>query len=421
MMQDERGYFEQFLQEQTESFRLYPHARVWKSIYNNYHPNRRWPAYSTLLIFILAFLMLDHTPQKEQITETDNNIKAIQVAVVPVEMNEVHINLRPVIKVVPDHPKATTAFLRKKLLPDFQPLQNGLTHENCDEDASLLAEYEISVEDYYTSLESPSEISKINNIKLKPVTETKREAATTSVNVNTASANQETFSYQIYATPSYGYRTFGMNQNPEKNAADLNNNINRTDDKMYANKNEHYSTWNLEAGGALLWSINSMIRLKAGMQLNYSNYSMNENSNAENSAGNMSMASTASFINDNQNQFISSTYQISMPMGTEFELTGNKTLQWYAGATIQPSYLFGNSGINVHSDMNALLQDPNILRRWNVNTSLETYMSYKLKNGLTINAGPQFRYQLLSSFDRSFLYTEKLYNLGVKLGVSKSL
>jgi hypothetical protein len=114
------------------------------------------------------------------------------------------------------------------------------------------------------------------------------------------------------------------------------------------------------------------------------------------------------------------SYQISLPIGTEFELTGNEDFQWFAGATIQPSYLFGGNKIMFNNDMNNIAEDPSMVRKWNINTSIETYLSYKLKNGAVINAGPQLRYQLLSTYDKSYIYSEKLYNFGIKLGVTKN-
>ena len=62
-----------------------------------------------------------------------------------------------------------------------------------------------------------------------------------------------------------------------------------------------------------------------------------------------------------------------------------------------------------------------MLRKWNVNAGVESFISFKTKSGADINLGPQFRYQLLSTYSKQYTYTEKLYNIGFKLGITKKL
>ena len=71
-------------------------------------------------------------------------------------------------------------------------------------------------------------------------------------------------------------------------------------------------------------------------------------------------------------------------------------------------------------DLKNYIYDASFIRKWNVNTGIETFVSYKTKGGIVINAGPQLRYQLLSTYNKSYSYTEKLYNLGIKMGVTKN-
>jgi hypothetical protein len=103
------------------------------------------------------------------------------------------------------------------------------------------------------------------------------------------------------------------------------------------------------------------------------------------------------------------------------ELIGNHQLKWFAGATIQPSYIVGGyPGQNTNEMKSYLTEYSSGFRKWNVNTSFETFLSYKLPNGSRINAGPQFRYQLFSSYESKYLYNDKQYNIGLKLGISRN-
>ena len=54
-----------------------------------------------------------------------------------------------------------------------------------------------------------------------------------------------------------------------------------------------------------------------------------------------------------------------------------------------------------------------------MNTAAEAYINYKVGD-LNFLAGPQFRYQLFSTYNKNIAVSEKLYNIGFKVGVSKS-
>jgi hypothetical protein len=190
--------------------------------------------------------------------------------------------------------------------------------------------------------------------------------------------------------------------------------------------------YNLEAGGAFLVNVTSSLRVKAGMQLNYTNYkltndeSVNDITNESNKAivTNTAQVNEIQMLNPDMNaelkKFNSSTYEISIPLGTELELIGNHHLKWFAGATIQPSYLVGGYPGQNANETKSYFEEGYGFRKWNVNTSFETFLSYKLPNGSRISAGPQFRYQLFSSYDSKYLYNDKQYNIGLKLGISRN-
>ncbi len=58
--------FEKSLREQSDEFRMIPSKRVWHGIYNDLHPGRRWPSYTTslLLLFSLLFVGYMNSNQK---------------------------------------------------------------------------------------------------------------------------------------------------------------------------------------------------------------------------------------------------------------------------------------------------------------------------------------------------------------------
>jgi hypothetical protein len=226
---------------------------------------------------------------------------------------------------------------------------------------------------------------------------------------------------QVYATPSFG---FLQENETEDNVGNANiNNGGVASGMITENKSVLKPTLNLEAGGAVMMNVSRVIRLKAGMQLNYTKLDANTTSDDYTSVSNNPTLinynpSNQLFLRENTQSSNADLYQISVPIGTEIEIMGNDKFRWFAGATVQPSYLINaesNDIINLNN-RDAVFG----LRKWNLNTSFETYLSYKMKNGVILNLGPQFRYQWLSTHNQPLMSgMDKLYNVGLKLGVSR--
>jgi hypothetical protein len=66
-MENERGYFEQFLREKTDQFELVAGKKIWTSIYNNIHPSKKWPSVSVCLLVLALLFMFGHlnAPENE--------------------------------------------------------------------------------------------------------------------------------------------------------------------------------------------------------------------------------------------------------------------------------------------------------------------------------------------------------------------
>ena len=109
----------------------------------------------------------------------------------------------------------------------------------------------------------------------------------------------------------------------------------------------------------------------------------------------------------------------SIPIGFAIKLSGNNKLEWFAGATVQPTFVMGGKAYLISADRRNYVVDASLIRKWNINTGFETYINYKF-DGFTLQAGPQFRYQLLSTYYKRYTVNENLSNVGLKLGIVKS-
>lgn len=234
---------------------------------------------------------------------------------------------------------------------------------------------------------------------------------------------------ELYATPGIGYRHFSSNAKTDAATTTLLASTGVTNtDKNVSQK----PSLGLEAGFGLTYSFTKNIRLKGGVQLNYTSYGVNADQtnhpiqttimlNDPNTGRPYLSARTSTLSNSYGLQPVTvhnKTYQISLPVGVALKLAGNAKMEWYAGASIQPSFVFGGATHFISSDYNNYVSDISLLRKWNMNAGVETYLSYKL-GAYSLQVGPQFRYQLLSTYTNKYTLNEHLYNMGLKVGVVK--
>lgn len=238
-------------------------------------------------------------------------------------------------------------------------------------------------------------------------------------------------SFQFYVTPSIGYRSISKNNSystPANSSFISNTTI---PEQQFENAVSQAPAVNMELGGNILYSITKALNLKIGVQLNYTNYNINAYELKHPTMTTLllndlhtelpvlsprttTLANTTGVYSTKLNN---NTYQVSIPVGADIKIAGNSNLKWFAGATIQPTYVAKGNAYFISSDLKNYVTDNTLMRKWNINGGVETFISYKTKSGLTLNAGPQFRYQLLSTYSKKYSYNEKLYNVGLKIGI----
>ena len=52
--------FERLIKEMSDEFRMYPSKRIWNSIYNNIHPQRKWPSIGMSISLIFTLILVGH-------------------------------------------------------------------------------------------------------------------------------------------------------------------------------------------------------------------------------------------------------------------------------------------------------------------------------------------------------------------------
>jgi hypothetical protein len=88
--------------------------------------------------------------------------------------------------------------------------------------------------------------------------------------------------------------------------------------------------------------------------------------------------------------------------------------------TFQPTYLLNRNSYLITTDYKNYTREPSLVRRWNVNAGVETYVAYNTGT-VRWQLGPQFRYQMLSTYQNKYPIKEYLMEYGFKIGVSKTI
>jgi len=232
--------------------------------------------------------------------------------------------------------------------------------------------------------------------------------------------------YQFYVTPAVNYRKLSSQTKGSTTAfatADINNVISQK------------PGFGFEAGAGLTYSFAKKLLLKAGLQFNYTNYNIDADKtshpiittillNDPATGYSYSAARTSTMANTYNSSALqpvtlhNRTYQVSLPVGLAYKLSSQQNVDWFAGASVQPTYVFGGNAHIISSDLKSYVSDPSSISTWNLNLGFETYMNFKL-GGYQLQVGPQVRYQVYSTYRKNVALIEKPYAVGLKLGLSK--
>ncbi|MDB5275154.1 MAG: hypothetical protein JWR61_109 [Ferruginibacter sp.] len=226
--------------------------------------------------------------------------------------------------------------------------------------------------------------------------------------------------WQMYFTPSVVYRQL---KNTISDGADVNQDV------------AQHPSYGLEIGSGFTYPVLKGLRIRTGLQLNFTMYNSDAFTNSHPVATTITLVSSeshqpypayrsTSYSNIDGISTVklhNETFQISLPVGMDLKIAGNENLQWNIGATIQPTYVMGGKSYLLSSDKRNYIKETSLLNHWNVNAGFETFVSYKTDKGITFQFGPQFRKQLFTTNSKRYIIQEKLNNYGFKFGITKLL
>ena len=198
---------------------------------------------------------------------------------------------------------------------------------------------------------------------------------------------------------------------------------------------DHSPAIGFQVGGSILYRVTRNLSVKGGLQFNFSQYKIKAYASNSPQQATIALSSYYGYIIDSltsytrvgnfggrtQETYSNDYYQLSAPVGFELRVLGNERLQFNIGATIQPSYLLNTNSYVLTSDYTGYTKEPSLFRHWNFSGGLEAFLTYKV-GGIRLQAGPEFRYQLLSTYNTiNYSIDEHLKGYGFKFGIVKEL
>lgn len=239
------------------------------------------------------------------------------------------------------------------------------------------------------------------------------------------------WSYQVYITPSLSFRKLSDESiKSTHQSIPLAISNSNTD----VNKVSRYRPGNsLEAGFSALYNLKPNLRLKLGAQFNIRQYNLDAYlGNTEltsitllNGNNSMDTINTYAFYRSENGNIptilINKYYSVAFPLGVEWDVLQKNRFGITVGASVQPTYSFvDKNAFILSSDYKNYTDGNKLFRNWNLNTSLEMTLNYKVGD-YNWFLGPQIRYQHLPTFLKQYPIREHLLDFGIKVGFRKSI
>lgn len=433
---------EKFLKEKADQYKLYPSDKVWSNINRSIHPRRKWP-YVALTLFLLlgTAVFVDYNSYNY---------------VVPGRNAITQISTPPSSNIAPAYISKKNNSTAKKIIAEnesntlsSQPPNKQFTGSTSTVEVSspLTEQIKIFVNKPDTK-EGPGSDENYNNFTAaflktlndkkstsgakKKVRDVQDEEPVKKVLWKGEAFKKSKFKWQISFSPTVSYRklTSGLSQVTEIFRGVPYSNVqgNTSVNSLVTQK----PAIGAEVGANLAYKLSENFVIKGGLQFNYSRYQLKAYSSKPQIAtvalnNNRGGTDSVSFISTMENHegrgsswYNNEYLQISLPVGFEWSVLGNSNFKWNIGASAQPVYNFANNVYLLSTDFKHYVQDPSLIRKWNINAAMETFISYDM-GSFKWQVGPQLRYQLMSSYKSEYPIKEHMVDFGFKIGITKTL
>jgi hypothetical protein len=185
----------------------------------------------------------------------------------------------------------------------------------------------------------------------------------------------------------------------------------------------------LEAGAQMNVHVAKKLDLVTGLNLSYSGYNNLSNlvhptfttvNLKDNKGETYSKTYITHYGNGQSQDHISLTnYNIaaSIPVGIEYNLYQGSDIKIDLSTLLEPTVIIRDDAFLISADGRYYVNDPLMVRRVNLDGHFGSYITFGKK--LKWHLGPDFRYQLLSTYKNIYPIKEHLIDYGIRIGISK--
>ncbi|HCL06085.1 MAG TPA: hypothetical protein DHW64_09030 [Chitinophagaceae bacterium] len=474
MYQDDE--FEQFLQDEVKQHRMYPSDHVWNNIRTELHGYRSWHALTFISVFIITALTLStvlstqqqnvhlqplsvpnvHTSQQQAIaanhaaheksrqyfnTLAPSSINTHTIAELDATNDDLLANtidnITPGSTIIntqaPKSSIVTTKHISNIRVLNATPIVSlntitvAETTEALNNNEAVLTAKEDAVN---------ADAATEDKEEKYPLITENLKTASSSVSKKLSPRKLSKFGFQFYITPSTSYRRLSDEKvkdiiQPAASAAlPVNAPLNQP-----ANVNEvvrHRPAVGMEIGFAVLYNISDRLKLKTGLQLNIRHYQIETFQSSTYDRATISLINfngienitRYSPYNNNvgykQTELANKVYQLSVPIGLQWQVLKGKHLGMNAEASVQPTLNLNKNVYLLSTDYRHYADGNDFVRKWNINTNVGFNLTYS--SGKTIwQLGPQIRYQHLPTFSNKYPIKEYLLDYGMRIGLTKAI
>jgi len=393
---------EEFLRRNAEGLRMRPSAKVWKGISSQLNRRRRRIGLilgtSLLLTTTLGYYLANQPSKNYHDSSLNFNYKTEKN--ISKEIPDIKRKLNSVNTPVKNNTNAFSLstfgdqeFTFPQTLP--QRYEEGTKNTFIPSILDSYFENDRTTENSTNNSDDIDDINVADPLSIESV-------------LNTYKPKTRKLSWQTYFTPTVSYR--------------------KLSDHAINNIVPHRPAFGFELGVAAKYPVSRKAKLRAGLQFNvnryeiktYDSYTQLATIRLVDKNGVDYVRTTTNYNNFSgyQTNWLQNSYiQLSAPLGIEVNLSGDDKVQFGVASTIQPTYLLGDKTYLISSDYKNYTEMPSLVRHWNVNTSLETFVAYSTGH-INWQVGPQVRYQILSSYLKKYPVKENLFDFGLKVGIS---
>lgn len=426
MRRETTDELEDLLKERADQYLLYPSDRVWNNIQKELHPNR-----SLRYGLLVLCLFLGTT------TAIVVNKEKASYAISPLGQVAAKFIERDLIAEAADQYNGITASATKN--NKYNPFPSSHDNDGMptlaelasaeQKDLTVLVPMQLKIKEslQMPEDEKPTEVDQPREDKKSSI------GAAIETVMEQAKKIKKNASWQVYASPTLGYRRLnGEASRSIYQYSVFSLSTNATFARNVKDAVSHKPGMGFEIGTAMFYPLSKKLNFKAGLQANYNHYQI-EAFSAVPEIANYGMnnyglgsypISAVSFYRNNGGYspaiLRNEHYMVSMPVGIDYEVAGTKKLNISVASTIQPTYVFANYSYLLSTDLKHYAKEPTLNRRWNINAAIEANLNIE-KGGFKWSIAPQFRYQMLSSFKSKYPIKENLTDLGIKVGVIKTI